>query len=82
MSIGSISTYRNKKRACCPTLAASSILYTIFTPKWREDIDISVTLLKRLYGIYQRLTGHMDITLVSVKKRQRFFEVWFGRAVM
>ena len=63
MSTGSISTYRNKKRACCQSRTASSILYTISTPKWREDIDISVTLLKRLYGIYQRLTGHMDITL-------------------
>ena len=63
MSTGSISTYRNKKRACCPTLAASSVLYAVFTAKRRGDVDISGILLKRLYGIHQRLTGHLDITL-------------------
>ena len=63
MSTGSISTYRNKKRACCQSRTASSILYTISTPKWRGDVDISVTLLKQTYGIHQRLTGHMHIAL-------------------
>ena len=62
-SIGSISTYRNKKRACCRSRTASSYLYTIFTPKWRGDVDISGILLKHLYGIHQRLAGHLHITL-------------------
>ena len=62
-SIGSISTYRNKKRACCRSRTASSVLYTISTPKWRGDVDISVTLIKQMYSPHQRLTGHMDITL-------------------
>ena len=63
MSTGSISTYRNKKRACCRSRTASSVLYTISTPKWRGDVDISVTLIKQMYSPHQRLTGHMDITL-------------------
>lgn len=63
MSTGSISTYRNKKRACCHSRTASSILYTISAPKWRGDVDISGILLKQLYSIYQRVIGHMDIML-------------------
>ena len=62
-SIGSISTYRNKKRACCRSRTASSVLYVVFSAKRRGGVDISVTLLKQQYGIHQRLTGHMDITL-------------------
>ena len=62
-SIGSISTYRNKKRACCQSRTASSILYTISTPKWRVDVDISGILRIQLYSLHQRFTGHMDITL-------------------
>ena len=63
MSTGSISTYRNKKRACCQSRTASSILYTISTPKWRVDVDISGILRIQLYSLHQRFTGHMDITL-------------------
>lgn len=63
MSTGSISTYRNKNRACCQDRTASSVWYAVFTAKRRGDVDISGILRKQLYVIHQRRTGHMDITL-------------------
>lgn len=56
--------FQNKNRACCPAQAASSFLYAIFTPKWRRDVDIPVTLLKRPYGEID------DAVIVELCKQQ------------
>lgn len=55
MSIGSISTYRNRKRACCQS--SDSKLYFVhhFYTKMAWCVDISGALLKQLYSLHQRL---------------------------